>query len=64
MNKFAAALSASLLLSGCATAARTTVDYLYVITDPAGAQVTTSLGPGCVAPCSLVLPRRAAPMSK
>jgi len=59
MNKLAAALSASLLLSACATATRTTVDYLYVITDPAGAKVTTSLGPGCVAPCTLILPRRA-----
>jgi hypothetical protein len=59
MSKVAVALAACVVLSACATATRTTVDYLYVITDPAGAQVTTSLGPGCVAPCTIILPRRA-----
>lgn len=42
----------------CATAQRTTKDYLYVITEPAGAQVATSIGQSCIAPCTLILPRR------
>lgn len=52
------ACSLILALSGCATSARTTVDYFYVIAEPAGAQVSTSLGNSCAAPCTLILPRR------
>jgi hypothetical protein len=44
--------------TSCATARRTTVDYLYIITEPAGAHVATSVGQSCTAPCTLILPRR------
>jgi hypothetical protein len=47
-----------LATTSCATARRTTVDYLYIITEPAGAQVATSIGQSCIAPCTLILPRR------
>jgi hypothetical protein len=59
MSKVVALVAAFVALSACATSTRTTVDYLYVITEPVGAQVSTSLGPGCVAPCTIILPRRA-----
>ncbi|MGI3900857.1 MAG: hypothetical protein ACRYGP_30870 [Janthinobacterium lividum] len=47
-------------LGGCATLTRGTSDEVAVISEPAGAAVTTSLGTGCVAtPCTLVVARDA-----
>jgi hypothetical protein len=46
------------ILAGCATSKYGTKDYLYLISEPEGASVTTSLGDTCVAPCTMVLPRR------
>lgn len=46
------------LASGCATQKYGTKDYLYLISEPEGARVTTSVGETCVAPCTLILPRR------
>lgn len=46
-----------LSLGGCATLSRGTTDEVSVISDPAGAQVTTSLGSHCTTPCSLAVAR-------
>jgi hypothetical protein len=53
-----AAAALCLAIGSCATARRTAVDYLYIITEPAGAHVTTSIDQSCTAPCTLILPRR------
>lgn len=46
---------------GCATLTRGTGDEVAVISDPPGAVVTTTLGPGCAAtPCTLEVKRDAA----
>ena len=50
-----AALAVS--LGGCATLARGTTDEVSVMSDPAGAQVTTSFGSHCTTPCSLAVAR-------
>jgi hypothetical protein len=52
------ALALCLASGSCATARRTSVDYLYIITEPAGAHVAISIGESCIAPCTLILPRR------
>lgn len=54
----AAVAALSVAAGACATARRTTVDYLYIITEPVGAHVATSTGQSCTAPCTLILPRR------
>jgi len=40
-------------LGGCATLVRGTEDKVYVLSDPPGANVTTSLAKTCVTPCTL-----------
>lgn len=45
-------------LAGCATAKYGSQDYLYIVSEPQGAHVTTNIGKSCVAPCTLVLPRK------
>ena len=47
----------ALCLGGCATLSRGTNDEVSVISDPAGAQVTTSFGSRCTTPCSLAVAR-------
>ncbi len=47
----------ALSLGGCATLSRGTNDEVSVISDPAGAQVTTSFGSRCTTPCSLAVAR-------
>ena len=47
----------ALSLSGCATLSRGTNDEVSVISDPVGAQVTTSFGSHCTTPCSLAVAR-------
>lgn len=44
--------------AGCATSQRGTQDWFYVISEPQGAHVETSIGETCIAPCTMVLPRR------
>ncbi len=44
-------------LGGCATLARGTNDEVSVISDPVGAQVTTSFGSHCTTPCALAVRR-------
>ncbi len=44
-------------LCGCATLSRGTTDEVSVISDPVGAQVTTSFGSHCTTPCSLAVAR-------
>ena len=47
-------------LGGCATLERGTTDEVAVISEPAGAAVTTSIGAGCAAtPCTLDVARDA-----
>lgn len=47
-------------LGGCATLGRGTDDLLPVVSDPAGATVSTTLGAGCAAtPCALAVRRDA-----
>ena len=47
----------ALSLSGCATLSRGTMDEVSVISDPVGADVTTSFGSHCTTPCSLSVRR-------
>lgn len=44
-------------LGGCATLSRGTTDDVSVISDPAGAQVTTPFGSRCTTPCWLAVAR-------
>ncbi len=44
-------------LCGCATLSRGTTDEVSVISDPVGAEVTTSFGSHCSTPCSLAVAR-------
>lgn len=57
MIRNSAIVLASLLLAGCQTAQRTSKDDVRVIVSPKGAQVTTSLGISCTAPCTIKAPR-------
>lgn len=53
-----AALAAGFLLAGCASATRGTTSTIQVVTEPAGAQVSTSLGYQCVSPCTITAARK------
>ena len=54
------ALTAAMGLGGCATLTRGTSDEVAVLSEPAGASVTSSVGASCAAtPCSLVVARDA-----
>ena len=54
------ALVAGSALGGCATLTRGTSDEVAVLSEPAGAVVTTTLGTGCAAtPCTLDVARDA-----
>ncbi len=46
-----------LAVGGCATLSRGTTDEVSVISDPDGAQVTTSFGSRCTTPCALAVSR-------
>jgi hypothetical protein len=47
-------------LAGCATVTRGTTDKVQVLSEPAGALVTTSIGVTCPAtPCTIEVPRKA-----
>ena len=50
-------VAAALGLGGCATLSRGTNDEVSIISDPAGAQVTTSFGSHCTTPCALSVRR-------
>ena len=60
MRPVAAGLVLMMTLGGCATLTRGTSDEIAVISDPAGASVTSTLGTGCAAtPCTLNVGRTA-----
>jgi hypothetical protein len=59
MQKLLLMVMVGLSLGGCATVTRGTTDKVEVITEPAGAQVTTSLGPSCPStPCTVEVARK------
>ncbi len=47
-----------LVLGGCATLDRGSIDKFYVISDPPGARMTLSTGASCVTPCGVAVGRR------
>jgi hypothetical protein len=47
-----------LLVSGCATVTRGTTDQVQFVSEPPGANVRTSMGHTCVAPCTLQFSRK------
>lgn len=53
-----AAAAAIILLGGCATISHGTTQSLDVRSQPAGADVRTSIGVGCITPCTLTLKRK------
>jgi len=53
----AAAITAAALSTGCATVTRGTTQSVAVTSKPQGADITSSTGPGCRAPCALELKR-------
>ncbi|WP_051356784.1 hypothetical protein [Azorhizobium doebereinerae] len=58
MRWIIAASAASLLLAGCATVTRDVTATIPVVTEPAGAKVSTSLGFECVSPCAITAGRK------
>jgi hypothetical protein len=52
-----AAVAAAALSTGCATITRGTTQSVAVTSEPQGADITSSTGPGCRAPCALELKR-------
>jgi len=52
------AVAAGFLLAGCASATRGTTSTIAVVTEPPGAQVSTSLGTQCVSPCAITAARK------
>ena len=55
--RFVLITALALDIGGCATLSRGTNDEVSVISDPDGAQVTTSFGSHCTTPCSLAVAR-------
>lgn len=45
-------------LSGCATVTRGTVEQVKFVSEPEGAEITTTLAKGCTAPCEIEVPRK------
>jgi hypothetical protein len=56
--RVALVLVACLCLCDCATIVRGTTSTVGFDSVPSGAEVRTSLGPGCVTPCSLVISKK------
>jgi hypothetical protein len=52
------ALCGALMLSGCATITRGTTNNVQFLSEPAGAEVSTTVGLSCVTPCTLAVPRK------
>lgn len=49
---------AAVLLAGCATVTRGTTNQVQIRSEPAGAQVTTSLSHSCTTPCTINVGRK------
>ncbi len=59
MHKLLFSVMVGLSLAGCATVTRGTTDKVEVISEPPGAQVTTSLGQSCPStPCTVEVARK------
>lgn len=56
--RLGAAISAVLVLSGCATVTRGTKQKYTITSEPSGADVTLTTGETCVTPCKLKLKRK------
>ena len=52
------AVAAMSMLSACATVVRGSTEDVQFVSNPPGAEVKTSLGPGCTAPCTIKFGRR------
>ncbi|HUZ66925.1 MAG TPA: translation initiation factor 2 [Beijerinckiaceae bacterium] len=55
---FVFAVSAALVLNGCATVTRGTTDQVQLLSTPAGARASTTLGQGCTTPCTIIVGRK------
>lgn len=53
-----AAIAAASSLSACATVTRGSTEDVLFTSNPPGADMKTSLGPGCVTPCTIKISRR------
>lgn len=58
-TRAAAVLLSAALFGGCATISHGTMQSLDVRSQPVGAAVSTSLGIGCITPCTLTFKRKA-----
>lgn len=58
MKKVLMVICAGVALSGCATITRGTTDQIQVVSEPAGADVRSSMGPTCVTPCTMQVSRK------
>ena len=52
------ACSLAVVITGCATVTRGTTNQVTFVSEPAGAQMRTSLGHTCPTPCTLEIPRK------
>lgn len=51
-------LAMAVVLAGCATVTRGTTSKVQVVTEPAGAKVSTTLGYDCTSPCTIMAGRK------
>ena len=58
MLKLIAVGIAALSLAGCATVTRGTTNQIQIVSEPSGADVRTSMGMTCVAPCTITVSRK------
>ena len=58
MLKLISVAVASLWLAGCATVTRGTTDQLQITSEPAAAEVKTSLNHQCITPCTITVSRK------
>lgn len=60
MLKFCGVVLAGVVVSGCATVTRGTTETVQFYSEPAGAEVETSIGYRCTTPCVLDIKRKQA----
>jgi hypothetical protein len=58
LSNIVAAAALALTSSGCATVTRGTTNQVQLISEPAGADVKTSLGQTCTTPCTIEVSRK------
>jgi len=59
MKTFIGLTAIALAVAGCATVTRGTTNQIQITSEPAGAEVRTSLNHTCITPCTLTVDRKA-----